>query len=55
MPTVLLGNLAVVESFGEAQAVVHSGDEAPPAPANTVANRDIMASMSLTCGSIGSK
>ena len=41
MPTVLLGNLAVVESFGEAQAVVHSGDEAPPAPANTAARPDL--------------
>lgn len=35
MPTVLLGNSAVIVPVTEAQAVVHSGDEAPPAP-NTV-------------------
>ena len=32
MPTVLLGNTAVTVPVTEAQAVTHSGDEAPPAP-----------------------
>lgn len=37
MPTVLLGNTAVTVPVTEAQAVAHSGDEAPPAPNGTAA------------------
>lgn len=36
MPTVYLGNTSVVVPFGEAQAVVHGSDDAPPVPQQSV-------------------
>ena len=41
MPTVLLGNTLVIETFGEAQGVVHRGDQVPTVPENHVPRPDL--------------
>lgn len=41
MPTVLLGNTAVVAPVDGAQAEVHAGGDAPPAPAQSTPRPDL--------------
>ena len=49
MPTVFLGNTAVIATFGEAQAVAHSGDEAPPSPDNVVPRPELGQQVTRIC------
>ena len=51
MSVVYLGNVSVVVPFGEAQAVVHSADEAPPSPVQSVPRPDL--SQQVTTISLG--